>query len=88
MPVSAGISWVCTGDDSVSGTAASFIMAAEAGEDDFSESDWAAAEKITQGLPLPAAADSMVTFLLTGLEPETGYRVTVRALDDYDNLSA
>jgi hypothetical protein len=87
-PTTAQISWASTGDDSSAGVAARFVLAIAGGASPFSEADWTEAVKISELLPAPGPADSLVTHGLTSLVPGSDYRITIRAYDESDNLSA
>ncbi len=86
-PSSALLSWACTGDDSTSGVAESFILAWIEGAGPITEDEWESATRITTGLPLPGQPDSIVTYYLESLSAETTYCFGVRVLDEEDNLS-
>jgi len=88
QPTSANVSWTCTGDDSLTGIATSFILAWIQGEGPFTEPIWESAAKITEGLPQPQSPGSVVTYSFGSLTPEVSYCLTVRAVDEEGNQSA
>lgn len=83
----ADLTWICSGDDDQSGTAASFVLGIAPGEELATEAQWSAAQKRTDSLPTPAAPGTPVAFRLAGLAPGETVTVAVRAIDDAGHLS-
>jgi hypothetical protein len=86
---SLALAWSAPGDDGVTGTAHHFELAWIAGTSPIeSETDWAAATRVVEGLPVPPAAGTRVAWTLTGLAPGTSYALSVRAYDEAGNGAA
>jgi chitodextrinase len=86
-PSTAELRWSSPGDDGMSGRAERFVFAWRAGAGIESESDWAAADTLENGLPEPGDPGEEVSFRLTGLAAATAYSVAVRARDEGGRLS-
>jgi hypothetical protein len=80
--------WACTGDDSLAGRAARFVLGYLEGTELSDETDWERAQKVDEGLPEPENAGQNVVYTLSGLTPEQTYAIAVRAYDDAELLSA
>ncbi len=83
--VSVTVNWTAPGDDSASGTAATYQGRVDTNPID--SGSWDVVEVVT-GLPAPAAAGTVQQFTLTGLEPATTYYLALRAQDESGNLGA
>ena len=82
---SAQLRWTAVGDDSLTGTAASFDVRRSTSP--ITAANWASATQLT-GEPAPGAAGTVTNFTATGLSRQTTYYFAVRTTDDAGNLSA
>ncbi|MEO5617676.1 MAG: fibronectin type III domain-containing protein [Candidatus Eisenbacteria bacterium] len=82
---SALLSWSATGDDSLTGTAASYDIRYSTAP--ITAANFAAATQST-GEPVPTAAGTTQTFNVRGLSRQATYYFAVRATDDAGNPSA
>lgn len=82
---SALLAWSATGDDSLSGTAASYDIRYSTSP--ITAANFASATQST-GEPAPAAAGTPQTFNVRGLSRQVTYYFAVRVADDAGNLSA
>lgn len=82
------LAWTATGDDGTQGRAASYILGYLPGQGITTEGAWTVAQKVTDGLPVPATAGTPETYRLRGLAPGTIYGLAMRARDDAGHLSA
>ncbi|TMQ69859.1 MAG: hypothetical protein E6K81_13950 [Candidatus Eisenbacteria bacterium] len=80
-----GLGWTAVGDDSLTGTAASYDVRYSTSP--ITASNWGSATQAT-GEPAPAAAGTNQTFTVTGLTRQTTYYFAVKALDEAANPSA
>ncbi len=82
---SALLSWTATGDDSLTGTAASYDF--RYSSTPITAANFAAATQAT-GEPAPTAAGTTQTFNVRGLSRQATYYFAVRVTDDAGNISA
>ncbi len=78
------LAWRAPGDDGAAGAAAQYELRYDTRP--VTAASFAGARVATR-LPLPAAAGTAQSALLTGLEPDTDYYVALRALDNAGNAS-
>ena len=81
------VTWTATGDDGDQGTADHCRLRYRVGGAIGSEADWNGATPVTSGLPVPGPPGTAETFDLSDLLPETTYGISVRVVDEADNLS-
>ena len=75
--------WTAPGDDGAIGRADHFEIAWAAGSDPIdTETEWGAAYRRIEGLPVPPEAGTPTEYVLDGLAPETAYAIGVRAYDE------
>jgi phosphodiesterase/alkaline phosphatase D-like protein len=82
---SALLSWTATGDDSLTGTAASYDIRYSTAP--INAANWASAT-VTSGEPTPTAAGTTQTFNVRGLSRQATYYFAMRVTDDVGNPSA
>jgi len=76
--------WTAPGDDGNTGTATSYDIRYSMSS--ITSGNWNSATTVT-GEPVPAAAGSVQTFTLSGLQGSRTYYVAIRTLDNGGNLS-
>lgn len=81
----ATLAWNATGDDSLTGTAASYDIRYSTAP--ITLANWGAASQVT-GEPAPAAPGSLQTYQVRGLARQTQYYFAIRVADDAGNPSA
>ena len=81
------LAWTASGSDGDEGQATSFILGVLEGRSIDSEQDWDDAQQVSNGLPQPGPAGTTQGFVLSGLEEETSYGLSMRALDEGGHLS-
>jgi hypothetical protein len=81
----ATLAWTAVGDDSLTGTAASYDIRYSTSP--ITAANWAAATQAT-GEPSPLAPGTSQSFTVTGLNQQTLYYFAIRVADDAGNLSA
>lgn len=79
------LGWTAPGDDGSTGTASSYDIRYSTTA--ITNGNWASATTVA-GEPVPTAAGTPQTFIITGLSPSQTYYVAVRATDDRANVSA
>ena len=79
------INWTATGDDSLTGTAASYDVRYSTSP--ITAANFAAATAVT-GEPTPTAAGTVQAHTITGLTRQTTYYIAVKVTDDVGNVSA
>lgn len=82
---SLSLRWTAPGDDGTSGTATSYDIRYSTSA--ITSSNWNSATQAS-GEPTPAAAGTVQTFTLNGLQGSRTYYVAIRTLDNGGNLSA
>ena len=82
---SASLRWTAVGDDSLTGTAASYDVRYSTSP--ITTANWNAATQTT-GEPAAVAAGTVLNFTVTGLSRETTYYFAMRTTDDAGNVSA
>jgi hypothetical protein len=82
---SAQLRWTAVGDDSLTGTAASFDVRRSTSP--ITAANWASATQVT-GEPTPGAPGTVTNLTVTGLTRQTTYHFAVRTVDDAGNVSA
>jgi len=80
----ATLSWVATGDDSITGTAASYDVRYSVAP--ITLATWNASTQST-GEPTPAVAGTTQTFVVRNLSREVTYYFAIRASDEVPNIS-
>ncbi|PWB76164.1 hypothetical protein C3F09_01035 [candidate division GN15 bacterium] len=83
-PTSVTLTWTAPGDDSTTGTAAVYDIRYSLAT--ITDANWSSATQVT-GEPTPAAAGTVQTFDVTGLNPGTTYYLAIKAADDAGNWS-
>ena len=81
----ASLSWNATGDDSLTGTAASYDIRYSTSP--ITLANWGSATTVT-GEPAPAAPGSVQTYQVRGLARQTQYYFAIRVADDAGHPSA
>lgn len=81
----ATLGWTAVGDDSLTGTAASYDIRYSTSP--ITNANWAAATKATNE-PAPAAPGTVQSFTVTGLSRQITYYFALRTVDDAGNVSA
>lgn len=81
----ATLGWTAVGDDSLTGTAASYDVRYSTST--ITAANWASATQAT-GEPTPAVAGTAQTFMVRGLSRQVTYYFAIRATDDAGNVSA
>lgn len=81
----AALSWAAVGDDSLTGTAASYDIRRSTSP--ITAANWASATQVT-GEPAPGAPGATQTFTATGLTRQTTYYFAIKAVDEGGNPSA
>jgi chitodextrinase len=79
------LSWTAVGDDSLTGTAASYDLRYSTST--ITNSNWASATQVT-GEPAPASPGSTQQFTVTGLSRQVRYYFAAKVSDDAGNVSA
>lgn len=79
------LSWVATGDDSLSGTATSYDVRYSTSP--ITSANWASATQAS-GEPAPAAPGTTQTFKVNGLSRQTQYYFAAKVADEAGNTSA
>ncbi len=79
------LEWTAPGDDTTSGKTAAYIVRTST-TPVLSECDWRDASD-KNGEPLPSEAGTRESMIVSGLNPGTYTFVTIRAIDDFFNLS-
>lgn len=79
------LSWVATGDDSLTGTGAAYDVRYSTAP--INASNWASATQAS-GEPAPAVAGTTQTFRVNGLSRQTQYYFAARLSDEAGNISA
>jgi chitodextrinase len=79
------LGWNATGDDSLTGTAASYDIRYSTSP--ISESSWATATQVT-GEPTPAASGTAQTYLVRNLSRGVRYYFAAKVVDDAGHVSA
>lgn len=79
------LSWVATGDDSLTGTAASYDLRYSTAA--ITTSNWGSATQVA-GEPTPATAGTTQSFTVRNLQRQVTYWFAIRATDDSGNVSA
>jgi uncharacterized protein YkwD len=79
------LSWNAPGDDGNTGTATAYIVR-YADSEITNEGEWAAATDV-EGEPVPAAAGTAQSMIVSGLNPEQTYYFVLRTEDEVPNLS-
>ena len=82
---SASLRWTAVGDDSLTGTAASFDVRRSTAP--ITEANWSSATALT-GEPTPGAAGTVTNYTATGLTRQTTYYFAMKTVDDAGNVSA
>jgi len=82
---SAALRWTAVGDDSLTGTAASYDLRYSTAP--ITAANWAAATQVT-GEPAPLASGTTQNMTVSGLSRQTHYYFAIRVTDDGGNLSA
>jgi len=82
---SATLGWVAVGDDSLTGTAASYDVRYSTSP--ITTANWASAT-LTTGEPAPAIAGTAQSFVVRGLSRQVTYYFAVRVTDEAGNVSA
>jgi chitodextrinase len=81
----AALSWTAVGDDSLTGTAASYDIRRSTSP--ITASNWNSATQVS-GEPAPGAPGTTQAYTVTGLTRQTTYYFAIRAVDDAGNVSA
>lgn len=79
------LNWTATGDDSLSGTAASYDVRYSTAP--ITAANFASATAAS-GEPAPGAAGTAQSFTITGLTRQTTYYIAIKVTDDAGNVSA
>jgi len=79
------LQWVAVGDDSLTGTAATYDVRYSTSP--ITSANWAAATQVS-GEPAPAAAGTTQSFQVRGLSRQVTYYFAARTTDDSGNVSA
>ncbi len=77
--------WAAVGDDSLTGTAASYDIRRSTSP--ITAANWSSATQIT-GEPTPSAPGALQTFTVTGLSRQTSYYFAMKVADEAGNPSA
>ena len=86
-PSTITLSWTAVGDDSLTGTATSYLIRRNFGASITSEGLWNAATVVTSP-PTPQVAGSAETKVVTGLSQNANYYFAVRAVDESGHMGA
>lgn len=81
----ASLRWNAVGDDSLTGTAASYDV--RYSTTPITAANWNTATTVT-GEPLPASPNTVTNYTVTGLTRQTTYYFAVKVTDDAGNVSA
>ena len=81
----ATLGWTAVGDDSLTGTAASYDV--RFSTQPITTTSWATAIQVT-GEPAPAAPGTAQTFMVRNLSRQTTYYFAIKTTDDASNVSA
>lgn len=84
-PTTVVLVWTATGDDSLTGSGATYDIRRHTSP--ITELNWSSATAIT-GEPTPSEAGSVETLLVTGLTANTLYYFAMKVRDEYENESA
>jgi chitodextrinase len=79
------VNWTATGDDSLTGTAASYDMRYSTSP--ITAANFASATAVS-GEPVPTAAGTVQSKTITGLARQTTYYIAMKSTDDAGNVSA
>jgi hypothetical protein len=82
---SATLAWAATGDDSLTGTAASYDIRYSTSP--ITTANWSSATAVT-GEPAPAAPGTAQNYVVAGLQQQRTYYFAIRVTDDAGNISA
>jgi phosphodiesterase/alkaline phosphatase D-like protein len=81
----ASLRWTAVGDDSLTGTAASYDVRYSTSP--ITAANWSSATQVN-GEPVPASSGTTTNFTVTGLTRQTAYYFAVKVTDDAGNPSA